>query len=342
MVAVLSVIPLLLYNIIVDPYSVLRKDYGNLFVCPNERFVKTDYILRNPDRYDSLLFGSSRVSQVPIRLLDSTAGGRWYNMTFVSGVIAENLEILKVFLRHGVPVKNVMIGLDYFSFQMLPLQNAIRTILYPDTFRDRLKFYYTFLTLEADSGMLYEVRFDGKNAVYDLLGTGEYNFLRKEKNLRLHPEEHDPKFRAPVLVVCNNRIPETLAEIREIIGICKKNNIGLKFFINPGHVQSYLCDDITFQNMVRKELAQLTDYWDFSRPGRITMDNFNYYDIIHYRKKIGGMMIERMYNPKKKELSDFGTLVTKKNVSAYLADTVGEHAALKKKMNPPCMPCKKY
>ena len=105
------------------------------------------------------------MSQIPVEVLNRETGGRWYNMTFVSGVVAENLEILKLFVKHGVPVKNMMIGLDYFSFQMLPLQNQIRTIMYPETLREKIKFYYTFLTLEPDSGMLYEVRFDGKSAV---------------------------------------------------------------------------------------------------------------------------------------------------------------------------------
>jgi hypothetical protein len=341
LLAVISVIPLLLYNIIMDPYGVLRKDYRHMWVCPNERVVKTDYILSNPGKYDSLLFGSSRVSQIPISVLDRETGDHWYNMTFVSGVVAENLNILKVFLRHGVRIKSMMIGLDYFSFQMLPLSNSMRTILYPDTLKDRIKFYYSFLTTEPDSSMFYEVRFDGKNASYDLLGTGEYDFIKKEENLRQHPEEHDARFKAPLVSVCNKRIPQTLAEIREIIDICRKNNIALTFFINPAHVQSYLCDEIGFQNEVRKELAQLTDFWDFSRPGRITMDNFNYYDIIHFRKKIGGMMIERMVNPGKKELADFGTLVTKKNVDAYLAGAVSEYKTLKKKLKPPCLPCTK-
>lgn len=340
--AVISVLPLLIYNIAVDPYSVLRKDYKRMIVCPNERFAKTDFILRNPGKYDSLLFGSSRVSQIPVEVLNRGTGGRWYNMSFISGVVAENLEILKIFIKHKVPIKNVMIALDYFSFQMLPLQNQIRTIMYPDTFRDTFKFYYTFLTLEPDSGMLYEVRFDGKSAYYDLQGTGEYDFIKKEENLRLHPEEHDAKFNFPIFVVCNNRIPETLAEIREIIAICKKNNIGLTFFINPGHVSSYLCDNLVFQNQVRSELAGLTDFWDFSRPSSITMDNFSYVDIIHYRKKIGSLLAERLTGLDTKAPKDFGYRVTGDNVAEYLKQATTEYDTLKKKLKPACMPCKKY
>jgi hypothetical protein len=339
---VISILPLLVYNLVLDPYSVLRKDYRNMIVCPNERFAKTDFILRNPGKYDSLLFGSSRVSQIPMEVLNRETGGRWYNMSFISGVVAENLEILKIFVKHRVPIKNIMIGLDYFSFQMLPLQNQIRTIMYPETLRDRLKFYYTFLILEPDSGMLYEVRFDGKSAYYDLQGTGEYDFIKKEENLKLHPEEHDPKFKLPVFVVCNNRIPETIAEIRKIIAICKENGISLKFFINPGHASSYLCDKIEFQNQVRMELAALTDFWDFSRPSSITMDNFSYVDIIHYRKKIGSILAGRLSGREAGVPEDFGRLVTKENVAEYLKQASAEYDTLKKKLNPVCMPCKKY
>jgi hypothetical protein len=340
--AVISIIPLLIYNIIVDPYSVLREDYRHMIVCPNERFAKTDFILSNPGKYDSLLFGSSRVSQIPIEVLNRETGGRWYNMSFISGVVAENLEILKIFIKHRVPIRNIMIGLDYFSFQMLPLQNQIRTIMYPDTLREKIKFYYTFLTLEPDSGMLYEVRFDGKSAYYDLLGTGEYDFIKKEENLRLHPEEHDARFKMPIMVICNNRIPETLAEIREIMALCRENNIRLGFFINPGHASSYLCDDIKFQNRVRTELAALSDYWDFSRPSSITMDNFSYVDIIHYRKKIGAVMAARISGREEKAPDGFGYLVTKDTVAEYLRQATAEYEIMKKKLKPDCMPCKKF
>jgi len=32
---VISILPLMIYNIVLDPYSVLRKDYRNMIVCPN-------------------------------------------------------------------------------------------------------------------------------------------------------------------------------------------------------------------------------------------------------------------------------------------------------------------
>lgn len=339
--AVLSVIPLLAYNLILDPFSVLRKDFDSMWICPNERFVKTDYILRNPAKYDSFVFGSSRVSQIPIAPLNRATGGRFYNMAVVSGVASENLRTLKLFLGSGVRVKNVLLGLDYFSFQMLPLENLVRNTMYPETFKEKVKFYYTYLTLAPDTGMLHEIKFDGTDAAYDLLGTGEYDFVKKEKNLVLHPEEHDPKFRLPVFTICRNRLDETIGEIREIVDLCEKNDIRLTVFLNPSHAWSYLCDDIAFMNTARARLAELTDFWDFSRPGAITEDNFSFIDIIHYRKKIGAMVVERMFGGKGAAPADFGALVTRAGAAAYLAKAERDYHADKKRVKPDCMPCVK-
>ena len=341
LLGVLSVTPLVAYNVILDPFSVLRKDFKSMWICPNERYVKTDYILRNPAKYDSFLFGSSRVSQIPVEALNRATGHRYYNMTIVSGVIAENLKSLKLFLKKNVAIKNVAIGLDYFSFQMLPLENLVRNVMYPETLEEKIKFYYTYLFLEPDSGMLREIKFNGKDAAYDITGTGGYDFIRREENLTLHPEEHEAKFKSPVFVICRSRMDETLGEISEIKKICDENGIRLLVFMNPGHAFSYLCDDIAFMNTARSRLAEITDFWDFSSASSITENNANYIDIIHFRKMIGAMMVERMYNLKGGAPADFGQLVTRANAAAYLKEVENKYFAEKKRLNPPCMPCYK-
>ncbi|OHD64074.1 MAG: hypothetical protein A2176_08675 [Spirochaetes bacterium RBG_13_51_14] len=342
LLALLTVLPLVAYNVIFDPYSVLRKNYNSLFICPHERFVKTDYILSNPTKYDSFLFGSSRVSQVPMRVLNAATGGNFYNMTFVSGVVSEYLKTLKIFLKNNVTVKHVVIGLDYFSFRMLPLSNMVRNEGYPETLQDKIKFYITFLFLEPDPGMLKEIRFDGKDAAYDLTGTGEYDFLKKEEFLRLHPELHDAKFNIPIATVCNARIDVTLAELREIIGICRRNGITLAIFINPEHLNMYLCEDVAFLSEVRRRLADLSDFWDFSGPNSVTVKNINYIDIIHYRKHVGAWVIGRMYRNANGVPDDFGTLVSKRNAAGYCTTAEREYRIYRKRNNPTCLPCQKF
>ena len=339
LLAVISTVPLVGYNIIVDPYMVLRKDYDHMFICPNERYVKTDYILNNPEKYDSYLFGSSRVSQIPVEMINRATGDRIYNMTYIAGVVPDHLYILKLFLKRKVRIKNIIIGLDYYTFTAMPIENQVRNIMYPETLRERIDFYYTYLTLEPDSIMFKEIRFDGKEAAYDLTGTGGYHFIKREKLLALDPRKHEKKFKQPFSTACANRLEQTLAEIGEIIQLCGKNNINLTFFINPDNLNMYLCEDIAFMNQVRMRLALFTDYWDFSGANSVTENNINYIDPIHYRKKVGGMMVENMYQDNAYPLSGFGVLVTKTNVRNYVKKTAEDYRRFKRRIDPRCIPC---
>ncbi len=338
-IAVLSALPLLGYNYIFDPHRVLRKNYESLYVCPHERFVKVDHVLKNPEKYDSFLFGSSRVSQVPVEAMDRAVGGRHYNMTFVSGVVGEYLRVLEIFLDKGIEVKHVVVGVDYFSFKMLPLENMVRNRMYPLTLRDRIDFYFTFLTMEPDFSLFKEIKFDGKEARYDLTGTGEYVFLRREMKIDADPASHRARFKQPIFTICAKRLDETTAELRAMADLCRNRGIALTVFINPVNLSSYLCEDIAFMNEVRERIAGITDFWDFSGYNSVTADDMNYVDIIHYRKKIGPLIVARMFPSSIPVPADFGTRVTKASLPAYLEACRRDYEVQRKRLNPPCMPC---
>ena len=61
----------------IDPYNVFHveniRDNG---IEPNKNFLKTEYVIRHPDRFDAFLFGSSRVSSIHS---DRIEGYRCYN-----------------------------------------------------------------------------------------------------------------------------------------------------------------------------------------------------------------------------------------------------------------------
>jgi hypothetical protein len=337
--AAISVIPLLAYNLIMDPYLVLRKDIAGMFVCPNERFIKSDYILKNPGKYDSFIFGSSRVSQIPVDYLNRVSGAKFYNMTYISGIMPDHLAVLKLFLRKKLPMKNIIVGLDYFSFKFVDHVNKARLLHYPETMKDTIEFYYTYLTMAPDSSMLNEIKFNGRDALYDITGTGEYYFLRKEALMAKDPVKHNEKFMFPIPIVCKTRIKKTTAEIREFVELCRANNINLKFFVSPEYANSYLCEDIAELNLERTRIADFIDFWDFSNPGTITTNNYNYVDIVHYRKSIGRMIIDRLYHVNGVIPADFGYFVTGPNLKAYLKKCEGDYRKYRELRKPPCIPC---
>lgn len=341
LISALSLLPVMLYNFIYDPYFVLRHDVKSMRILPNERWVKTRHLLNNPDKYDALLLGSSRVSQIPIDYMNRVSGRRYYNMTLMAGVPTDYVQILTMLMKHKVGIRKVVIGLDYYSFEGATPKQFHRGIMYLDDPWARMKQYLTYLFLPIDSNNFFELRFDNKDIVYDIFGTGEYTFVRKERNMDRDPAKHRERFSAPIFTVCSDRLERTLNEIRQIIEVCRAHNIETVFFINPEYAMNYLCDDIAFLNRVRERFAGVTDFWDFTRPTAVTENMFNFVDFTHYRKSVGKMMAAKMLNAPGDAPADFGRLVTKAQAGAYVKETVPEYQARKKALNPNCAKCLK-
>ena len=96
----------------IDPYNVFHwssvRDNG---VEPNKNYVKTQYILHHPEKYDTFIFGNSRVGSMDAAKIGDTC----YNMYYSEGLPAESYENLRAFLDAGVQVRRVYLGIDDVS-----------------------------------------------------------------------------------------------------------------------------------------------------------------------------------------------------------------------------------
>lgn len=109
---VLCIVIIVLVNYIIDPYGILRRDFTMQFQEPNMNFVKTKYLL-NGTSFDSLLMGSSRVNFIDVSKISQ---GRYYNYWYSEGLPTEHLANVKILLDRGMKIKNIMVGLDDFSY----------------------------------------------------------------------------------------------------------------------------------------------------------------------------------------------------------------------------------
>ena len=81
------------FPVIVDPFNVFHADnIRTNGVELNKNYIKTRYILKHPDRFDSFLFGSSRVGAIHT---DKIPGLRTYNMTYSAGLPSEHLANIR-------------------------------------------------------------------------------------------------------------------------------------------------------------------------------------------------------------------------------------------------------
>ena len=61
---VIFILCIMLINYKIDRYKIFSSNYNNLRYEPNQNFIKIKYIMNNKKKYDSFIFGSSRVGKI--------------------------------------------------------------------------------------------------------------------------------------------------------------------------------------------------------------------------------------------------------------------------------------
>jgi len=327
---ILLVGSVVLINIIVDAYGILRTDFSFQFQLPNMNFIKIKYLLHHKNKFDSFIFGSSRVENID---QSKISGGRYYNMIYPLGIPQEHLRNIRFLLNNGVSVKNIMIGIDEFSYQLdpEPRRADLLTQPYPAISGKKPQVFYgeyfvklrrTFSQLGKYIRYNYTRRNDPAEVhyIYDIDGSGRIFCPSCDETIERSAKKRGRNgFTQAIMHFDGNKISDTIDAMREIVSLAKQNNIKLTIFVNPMHKAAYLDTNLLKLALFKKELARIADYFDFSGLNSITTDSYYYYKPLHYRPLVGDMMLKVMFGaPNVAVPRDFGFLVTRGNVDAHL------------------------
>ena len=327
----LSTLSAFFINYKIDDFAVFRSDYHHLHQEPNQNFIKMKFLLTKKHHYDSFIFGSSRVGKI---MPYNIPNGHYYNMTYSEGLPLEHLSNIKLLIQKGIPIKNVMIGLDDFSYEVDPAKHLQQLLRKPHYETDLgketpLEFYFDYLLIRPSfsdlSRVVNEKFFHKKYAGYDydIFGSGVPVIPteveeRIEKNPLKHM--HDSKFLKPDSYR-GNRIEETIETLKAIVQLSKTYHFNLIIFINPIHKTTYLDTDFENFQTFKKRLAGITDYYDFSGLNSVTENNYFYFETSHYRPIVGEFIKSRIFGDANCTCpDDFGVLVTHENIDRHLED----------------------
>ena len=302
------------FAVLLDPYNIFHwNNIRNNGVEPNKSYVKMKNVLTNPDKYDSFLFGSSRVGFFDVSKMDD---GNYYDMSYSEGTPAEHMDNLKVLKSRGIIPKNVTIGIDDISYFVDPSfhdeQLYRRNFPWNGSLMDKLDFYLSYFDLITLSDSL-SVIMDHKNTDPEY---GERLLETGTENLNIKPDFHYDRTE-PTWSDYYSPREEAFDEIREIVDFCKENNIKLRIFTNPINGYTYQKDIANGYLVFLRKLAEVTPYWNFSGFNSVTLDMTNYYETSHFSPKVSGMIIDTMYHDETDPqlLSEgFGVYVTPDNV----------------------------
>ncbi len=299
-----------------DPYNVMHPlSIRQNGVEPNKNYIKMTYILNNPEKFDSFVFGSSRVGNIHV---ENIPDEHCYNMTYSYGAPEQHLANIKTFVENGITPKRIYIGIDSLSYTADPSENMIGYRLpYEYLTENPFVFLKTYLDPAVVGRAILTVRKTDKEAAeayahrfYEYGWNRDYNYKTTYDFSKAEPE-----------IGRMMRIEETLEDISEIVKICNDNRIELVIFTNPMYSVTYEASlDTSYLEFLRK-LADITPYYNFSSYNGITTDSKNYIDSSHYTAEVSDMLIECMCNGKRYDglyEQGFGQYVTAENADSFI------------------------
>lgn len=299
----------------VDPYNVFHweniRDNG---VEPNSNYIKMEYILHNPDKFDSFLFGSSRTGFVNTEKIPE---GKWYNMSYSEGLPAEHLENLRELIEHGIIPKNVMIGVDDLSCFVDPAlhENQFYRIPYPR--ENKLGFYANYFSIKGVLLSLDVIRnYEPEDPDY------VERYYRSGSTL-LDPSlagtwKEDAPYWDDYYADC---LSDSIDSMRQIAELCKEHGIRLIVFTNPIYYKTYQQSKYYgYDNYLGWLAGAVGGFYNFSGINPITTDRSYYYESSHFTEEAGDLIIERIFEGKTDaslESQGFGMYVTNDNMEEF-------------------------
>ena len=301
---------------IIDPFNVMHTEHiRDNGVQPNNNYIKMSYILHHPDRFDSFVFGSSRVGNIHVENIPDV---RCYNMTCSQGTPKEHLANIGTLISAGIVPKKVFLGLDSLSYTVDPARHYTQPIRCPYEYltENRME----FVKLYFDPAMVIGAVVDVTKGHTPTEGYGERFYRYGWDTDYGYTTTYDFDHASPSMGG-NYRMEETLEEIREIVRLCREHGVDLTVFTNPMY-------SVTYQASLEKnylefleELARITPYYNFSGYNALTTDSGNYIDSSHYTAEVSDMLIDCMCRQARYEelyKDGFGLYVTEDSVDGLM------------------------
>ncbi|MGD1701959.1 hypothetical protein [Dapis sp. BLCC M229] len=327
-----------LFNLAVDPYGVMNNQ--NLFglellkikkIISVRLFKAVDVTRIQPK---TLLLGSSR-SDLGLDPKHPAFKNKQpaYNLALVGPNIYEVKRYFEHALKNQPELKTVVIGIDFFMFNKYKVNEADfnekrleKTSLIPQDFVN------VSFSLDALDASQETIKASVKSDAYYLYHPDGLRYVYQNK-----PNEPIPKkFKGMLSGLMRGEgyykkyqlSTEFLNDLKDIVETCQKKNIDLKIFISPSHASQWESIQTVglwsaFEDW-KREIVKITPVWDFSGYNTITTEPItknmkNYWDSSHYRKEVGDLVMNRLFDYQNEIVpKDFGVLITESNIESHL------------------------
>ena len=287
------------FNYFVDPYEVFEHRYLRSGYAVNERFRKIDHLLNDDVPYDAYILGSSVMGVFDPRQASRLSGRSFYNLSFLAGTPRDALDALRVLKQHSKPIKELLIGIDFFTFYERSQQNSSPSYRpHPAVSGETwVSFYGSYLFAPGLWQGLTRVAHHWQSLpslYFDVDGTGMYHLYEYDRLIaadysrRLREHFSDNAWTGLDI----HWLEERFTEFAELCQWLDENHIQAKFFIHPFYRDTRATiSDQSFLEFKAHLLKIRPDIVDFSVARDVTQNPYWYYDKRHYRAQVAEMIM---------------------------------------------------
>ena len=332
----ISILIPLLINIISDPYGVFGLKLIDKKWRPwtnNIRHLKINKILKEKNKYDSFLIGSSRIGLIEPELMKKyLPKARFYNLYFPAADQRDNSNTI-AFLSKVTNIKNIILLVNLTEIDHYNNQNIFDLLNFKHHYKvtgENFFVYYIKYLLPKWSMILKTIKLSmGKIKTSNLTSyiqqnQGTWNYKTLENYIMKYGQyyferQFKSSYQKPIRREKGILLKSQLKALKKIKMICSQKNINLIVFVPPHHARILDKYEIKSYLSFLKGIAMITPFWNFSGYNSVTLNKYLHYDKTYFRYEVAQMILDRIFNKPNSSLNDdFGFYVTKANVDDYL------------------------
>ena len=270
----------------IDPYNLTK--YNLLHIkykfARDDRTDKVNFF-KSIKKVDNILIGSSRVYSINPATVSKILGGTTYNFGVGTATVEDHLGIIKYLIKENKIPKNIIIGVDFYTFNPnIPpnsyfLRNKeLNFLSYDDNSENYIGKFFSFDAFRASVKTLKvhllnlkdKPRFD-KNG---WAGGYEDYSKRDEKKDLINVKKEIFEIYKRLYLNYNAIDKKRIKYYKEIRKLCKKYHINLYLFTTPLHPM--LLKKLKKDQNTKKALKEFIDY----------LSTFKHFKNLYYDKKI--------------------------------------------------------
>jgi hypothetical protein len=305
-------------NLAIDTQGVFGTGLLGPSLNPNARYQRFVAYETASDRYDGLLFGSSRALDLPVAELQEMGGATFADFAVQFGLITDHLPVLEYVLRDKAAKRErlaaVFLLLDADAFGGQPRTNRfLQTMLAPPlTGEQPLRFWWRYLTAIQ-------------------VGTWRGEIVRawtrappRDGDAATAADGHDPDelvaepaggpesrqtVRTLDLIISRPDYARQLRLLQQFVALCQANGVKLTVAVAPlSRAEAAKYDPAELTKVVA-DVSGIAPVWDFTNSQWMADHPEYWYDSRHFRPELGAMMLARIFGDDVAVPPGFGRLL---------------------------------